>query len=103
MVRAAAAANGVFLQVAQAGRRLPCVEDDAVGARRGLYITRCQGGDAGEALDEVERRALPREDRLCRPRNGRDDCSRGDVIPFGRVRLEGDPLVERREDACRHR
>ena len=52
MVAAAAAADGVLLERAQAGRRLARVEDRRAGAVDELDESRGERGDAAEPRDE---------------------------------------------------
>ena len=59
----AAAADGVLLDGPQPGRRLARVEDRDPGAGDLLDETAREGGDSGQAADEVERGALAGEDR----------------------------------------
>ena len=62
MIDAAAGAHGVLLERAQQRRRLARVEDDDAPAG-GIDELPRQRGDAGEPLQEVERRALGRQQR----------------------------------------
>ena len=62
VIEAAAAAHGVFLQQAQAGRGLAGTDDARLGAGDCIGQSACLRGDAREAADEVQRHALPRQD-----------------------------------------
>ena len=70
MVRRAAGADGVFLQRAQRRRRLARVEDGDAPAGRVDEPPR-QRGDAGQPLQEIERRPLADEQRARRARRPR--------------------------------
>ena len=61
MVRPAARAHGVFLDRAQAGKRLADVDDARLRATHGLDDPRGGRGDAAHVADKVERDALGRE------------------------------------------
>ncbi|MNF45227.1 hypothetical protein D3C84_263550 [compost metagenome] len=61
VVVAAAAGHGVFLRQAQAGQGLAGVEQFHLGAFDQLDIVADTGGDAGQALEEVQRAALAAE------------------------------------------
>ena len=63
MIEAAAAAHGVFLQRAKAGRGLPRAADAGLGLARRAHISGGRGGDAGQVLHEIERHALARQHR----------------------------------------
>ena len=51
-------AHSVFIQVAQAGSSLARVEDNGVGIAYCIHKAAGEGGDAAEALEEVEGHAL---------------------------------------------
>ena len=63
MVNAAAAADGVFFEGAPAGGGFARVDDAGRGGGEGVGVAAGEGGDAGEALDEVERGTLGGEQR----------------------------------------
>ncbi len=48
----------MFFEIAQAGRRLACVENANLRSRDGLYIFASKRRDAAEPLDKIERDAL---------------------------------------------
>ena len=102
VVRATAAANGVLLERAQPGRRLPGVEDRRAGAFDRVDEAASERGDSGEAAEEVERRALAGEDctrGACDPRDhGR---ASSETVALGSERLELDLRIERPEDGRR--
>ena len=81
MVAAAAGGDRALLQLAQARRRLAGVEDRRAGAcdRRGEAGG--EGGDAGEVAEEVQRRALRREQRAGAAA-GEDDVGGDAVVPL---------------------
>ena len=68
MIRAAAAAHGVFLREPQPRDRLARVEDAAPGARDGLDVSAGQRRGCGKRLQEVERSSFTGE-----------QCARGAV------------------------
>ena len=76
MIRAAAAAHGVPLEGAQGRGRLPRVEKDRLRALERVDVRAGQRRDAGEALDEVQRRALGREHGDRRPLDLGEDGAR---------------------------
>ncbi len=58
----------VFFKHAQAGDRLARIEQRRPRARDGVDISASHGGDAGEVLDGIERRAFGGQHRPCQPR-----------------------------------
>ena len=68
VVRAAAGAHGVLLERAPAGRRLPRVEDLRLRALHRVDVARRERRDARQALHEVQRDALGRQQRRARDR-----------------------------------
>ena len=89
MVRAAAAADGVLLELAQARRRLAGVEDRRAGAVDRVDVAAGERGDAAEAAEQVEREPLAREHRARRALETRGDRPRLDAVAVGGERLEG--------------
>ena len=95
VVPAAAAAHRVFLGEAQARQRLAGVEHGAAGAADGGHVGCRDGGGAGEGLQEVERRALTRQQRArgalqCAERGAAREAlavSRSPMQPDARVDL----------------
>src|SRR4029077_2469817 len=67
VVAAAAAANRVFLESTQAGRRLSRVEDGRGGSLGQLDEAAGQRRDAAEPAEQVECDAFAAEDRACGP------------------------------------
>ena len=63
MVEGAAAGDGIFFQPAPAGCGFARVEDTGVCWANGLDKTGGQGGDAREALDEIQGHPFGGEDR----------------------------------------
>ncbi|MCY1412629.1 hypothetical protein D9M71_280410 [compost metagenome] len=61
VVVAAAAGHGVFLRQAQAGQGLAGVEEFHLGAFHQFHVVADAGGDARQALEEVQRAALAAE------------------------------------------
>src|SRR5262249_58036761 len=66
MVEAAAAADRVFLERAQAGRGFARAADARLGVGDFLHEHGRRRGDAGEVAEEVERDALGRQNRTRR-------------------------------------
>ena len=62
MVDAAAAAHGIFLEGAQAGRGLPGAADFRLGMGDGLRVMRGQGRDAAQAAEKIQRDAFGGQD-----------------------------------------
>ena len=83
VVGAAAAAHGVLLEGAQPGHRLARVAHDAAGAGERIGPTPRQGGDAGEVAQQVQRRALGREQGAGRRRHAGDDLAGRDPLAVG--------------------
>ena len=79
MVRAAAGADGVFLDRAQAGKRLADVDDARLRATHGLDDLGRGRGDAAHVADEVERDALGREQAARGTLERRDHVARRDM------------------------
>ncbi len=88
VVRAAAAADGVLLERAQAGRRLARVEDRRAGALDRVDVAARQRRDAAEAAEQVERSALAGEHGARRPSTAR-------AAPGRRAGAVGDERLER--------
>jgi hypothetical protein len=65
----------MFLERAQAGRRLPRVEDHRARARHAFDVAAGQRRDPRQPLHEVQRDALGNQDRTRRSRNVRRDGS----------------------------
>lgn len=62
VINAAAASDGIFFQSTQAGSGFARVKNLRVGALDGIHELRSQGGDAGEALNEIEGDAFGAQD-----------------------------------------
>ena len=63
MVEAAAAAHRVFFQQAQAGRGLAGIKNGGAGAFDGFHVFGSDGGDAAQALQQVQDQALAAQQR----------------------------------------
>ena len=100
VVAAAAARDRVLLERAQPGRRLARVEDLGAGALDGVHVPARERGDAGEAAEEVERRALAGQDRRGAAREARDDRPAVDRVAVGGERFEAQVGIERVEDVA---
>jgi hypothetical protein len=61
-VDAAAAGDSVFFQSSQTGGGFACVENPRVSAFDGIHELHGQGGNAGEALNEIEGNAFSAQD-----------------------------------------
>ena len=109
MVVATARAHRGLLERAQAGRRLARVEDLRAGAAHGGDERGGAGGDARQALQEVQRRALGREDRRGRRAHAQHHVARGYDLAIvdrpqfrlGRERRERGPGRRRTGDDTR--
>ena len=87
MVGAAAAADGVFLEIAKRRRRLSGIEDrDA--ARRRVDIASRLGRDAAQSLEKIERRPLGRQQRAGPSDDLGDDRSRLALLAVPAMRAE---------------
>ena len=64
VVLRAAHFDGVFFKHAQAGRGLARVQKFRLGIAQRQYVLTRHGGDAGEALHEIQRAAFAGENRL---------------------------------------
>ena len=64
VVVAASGTHGVFFQGAHAGHGLARIGDAQLGAAGRRHVGLGQGGDAGQPLDEIKRRAFARQHRL---------------------------------------
>ena len=89
VVGAAAAEDGVFLQEAQPWRGLAGVEDERAEVIDEAGEGARHGGDAAQALHEVEGGALGGEDGARRPLEAEDVLPGGGVCAIGRDGLEG--------------
>ncbi len=97
MVAAAAAAHRVLLEGAQPGGGLAGA-DDARGVRPDRrHQLAGGGGDAGEAAEEVERRALGREEGAGGSAHHRQDLAGDGVAAVGEVDLDRAAGVEQAE------
>ena len=85
MVVAAAAADGVTFEQAQAGGGLTRVGYSCVSAFGLPHIGGREGGDAGETLREVEGDALGLEDAASWAMDGCDDGAGGEGIAVSDV------------------
>ena len=88
VVGAAAAGHGILLQQPHVGGRLAGVEQSGLQPVQHLHHAAGLGGDAGEALHEVERRALGGEDAAAVPLDGHQHIALGHVLDV--VLEEGD-------------
>ena len=93
MVVAAAAADGIALEEAKAGGGLAGVGDTGVGAIDFAHVGGGEGGDAAEALREVEGDALGLEDAARGSVNGSDHGIRGEGLSVIDVEGGGDERV----------
>jgi len=80
VVLAAAADDGVLVERAQPRRGLARVVDAGPRSAHGVDVAAGGGGDAGGALQEIERRPLAGEERDHRRADFRDDVTRLDGI-----------------------
>ena len=87
VVVAAPHAHGVLVQQPPAGQRLARVDEGRARTGHGVGVRPRRGGNAGEALREVERRPLGAQDGRQTPRYGRDTLARLD--PRAVLRLGG--------------
>src|SRR5207237_7545763 len=89
VIRAAAAADRVLLERAEAGCRLARVEDRRAGAVDSVDEGARERGDPTETAEQVERGAFAREDRACRPTDLGDPlASLRDMIAVCEERVE---------------
>ncbi len=65
VIETAAAAHGVFLELAQSRRGLAGFDNPRLGACDGIHQRARGRGDAGEVACEVQRHALRGEDAAC--------------------------------------
>ena len=82
--RSAASQHRGDIQPAQAGRRLPGVQDAAFRATYRIDIRPCRRGDAGRTLQQVEQRPLRAEQRLEVARDFADDGVRAYHVALAR-------------------
>jgi hypothetical protein len=68
VVVAAARPHRIFLQLAPAGKRFPCVEDLGVGSLHKIHELGGERGDSRKALEVVQRDALRRQQSPCMSR-----------------------------------
>ena len=99
VVRPAAAPDGVPLEDAEAGRRLPRVEEDRFRPAERLDVIAGQRRDSREALHEVERRPLGGEDGDGGPLDPGENGSLRHARPVGHEEIDGGGRVEKGEEA----
>src|SRR5581483_10346287 len=102
VVGAAARAHGGLLERAQAGCGLARVPD-ARSTGSAVDEVSSQRGNTGEVAQEVERGALPREDRAQRPFDTTDRRLRLDHVAVTSIPRDVDRIVELRERLGRAR
>ena len=90
MVEAAAAAHGVFLQRAQAGRGLARAADAHFVPAACFDIGRRERGDAGEMAEEIQRDALGRQHGACGAGDRQHLHALGDLDAVARIGLDAD-------------
>ena len=84
VVGAAAGEDGLFFEEAQSWGSFAGVEDPRLGMGDGLDVLVGEGGDAGQALEEVERGAFCGEEGICGGLDGEDGGVSGGVGSVGR-------------------
>ena len=90
VVEPAAAAHGIFLQRAQAGRGLAGTADPHFGAGGVADIIGGEGGDTGKPADKIQRGALAGQHGARRARNRQDLHARGDHGTVAKMSLDAD-------------
>ena len=88
VVGAAAGADGEAFEFAESGGGFAGVEDEGFGAVHRVNKAAGEGGDAAEALEEVERGAFGRKEGAGRTVGGEDEGAGGELVAV--VFLEGD-------------
>ena len=78
MVFSAAGSHSGFFQKPQPRRGLARIEYHGLGSANGFHISASDRGDAGESLNEVQRRAFGSENRGSRTLNSENN------VPFGK-------------------
>ena len=96
VIVAAAAADGVTFDQAQAGRCLARVHNARPGSRNGRHILRGECSDAGHALHEVKRNTLRLEDGLGGAFDGSEDRAGGERLPVVDMEPRADDRVGER-------
>src|SRR5579884_265471 len=82
VVPAAAAANRVLVEEAQARSGLACVHDGGVCARYHIDKPAGHGGNAAHPLQEIERNSLTGEDGSRAPADSAQRLTGGDPFPL---------------------
>ena len=94
VIAAAADPHRIFLCRTQAGYGLAGVQQAAIRAFEQHRIGMRGRGGAGEQLQEIERRALAREQGAGRTLEGEQEPIGGDRVAFGDAPLEPDPCID---------
>ncbi|OQB01621.1 MAG: hypothetical protein BWY25_01033 [Chloroflexi bacterium ADurb.Bin222] len=98
----AAHAHGVFIEHAIAGQRLAGVEDHGARCGDGVHEIARRRGNTRHPLQEVECRALPRQQRRARAADLGEELARGDFLSVADIRGESECGVHGAEDGFRY-
>ena len=86
-------AHGVFVQLAQTGHCFARVGDARLRTLDGLHRPAGGGGHSGHMLQQVQRGALPLEQKPGAPFQLGDDVSRLHLAALGKTHLVGEAVV----------